>query len=77
MDNFAHRYTIVPAALVMALVFHSYAEGHQLFELVWSFSIWLESVAAVPQLYMIYKIKQVSAPCALSRWEPCMLSWAG
>jgi len=27
--------------------------------MVWSYSIWLESVAIIPQLYMIAKIKDV------------------
>jgi ER lumen protein retaining receptor len=29
------------------------------FELSWSFSIWLEALAIIPQLHMIMKLKEV------------------
>ena len=40
----------------MAFVFHSKLSA---FEISWSFSIWLESLAILPQLHMIQKCQEV------------------
>jgi ER lumen protein retaining receptor len=64
-DDFQHRKFIYPgtlfllyliAALLMALLVHTRLS---LFELSWSFSIWLEALAIIPQLRMLTKMKDV------------------
>lgn len=54
-DSFPHYYVYLGAG-VLALLIHTDFEP---FELSWSFSIWLESLAIVPQLYMLQRIKEV------------------
>lgn len=51
IDTFKVRYLFL-FAIVMAAVFHPKLT---LTELLWSFSIWLESVAILPQLFMIQR----------------------
>lgn len=51
IDTFPVRYLVIPSA-VMSLIFtHAYTFR----EVTWSFSIWLESVAIIPQLYMLQR----------------------
>lgn len=40
---------IVPCAL-MGVLWHEYDAQHRIFEIMWSFSIWLEAVAILPQV---------------------------
>jgi ER lumen protein retaining receptor len=54
-DGFRVIFLVIPAA-VLALIFN---EKFELFEIVWSFSIYLESVAILPQLYMLSKMKEM------------------
>lgn len=49
VDDFRISYLVVPSA-VMALVFHY---KFTVLEIAWSFSLWLESVAILPQLFML------------------------
>ena len=51
LDTFQLAYILGPVA-VLALIFN-YA--YTPFEIVWSFSIWLESVAILPQLFMLQR----------------------
>lgn len=51
VDTFPVRYLIAGAAVASVIFTHKYTVA----ELVWSFSIWLESVAIIPQLYMLQK----------------------
>ncbi len=51
LDTFKLTYLLPPVA-VLALIFN-YA--YTPFELTWSFSIWLESVAILPQLFMLQR----------------------
>lgn len=51
VDTFKVQYLIGSSAL-MALIFHL---RFNVTELLWSFSIWLESVAILPQLFMIQR----------------------
>ena len=44
------------AALILALLIHP---KWTLFEISWSFSIWLEALAIIPQLRMLTKMKDV------------------
>ena len=55
-DNFPHIKFIYPGAAVLALIINT---GYSAFELSWSFSIWLEAFAILPQLFMVQKIKEV------------------
>merc|ERR1719219_385845 len=50
-DVFQVLYLIVPAAILAIFVNHS----RQVLEVLWTFSIYLESVAILPQLFMITK----------------------
>lgn len=51
LDTFRLDYLLVP--VVIAALLFNYA--YTLFELTWSFSIWLESVAILPQLFMLQR----------------------
>ncbi len=44
------------AAALLALLFHT---RFTFFEMSWSFSIWLEAIAILPQLRMLTKMKDV------------------
>lgn len=56
-DSFHISILIISAFNLAVLVNH----GFTALEILWTFSIYLESVAIVPQLYMIYETK---------KWEP-------
>lgn len=55
-DSFPHAKVLMPAALVMTLMVNS---GWDAWEFVWSYSLWLESVAFIPQIIMLNKIRVV------------------
>ena len=55
-DNFPHFRVLMPAALVLTLIVNS---GWEPWEFVWSYSLWLESVAFIPQIVMLNKIRVV------------------
>lgn len=50
-DNFNIRYLLIPC-VILALVFN---REFTIIEIFWSFSVWLESVAILPQLFMLSK----------------------
>lgn len=50
-DTFNVRYLLI-SSLVLALIFN---HKFTFFEILWSFSVWLESVAILPQLFMLSK----------------------
>ena len=54
-DSFPHIY-LIPFAIVMTLLIN---KNYSLWGLVWSFSLWLESVAVFPQISIIAKINGV------------------
>jgi ER lumen protein retaining receptor len=56
-DDFPHVY-LIPFALVMALLIHTAFEW---WELTWSFSLWLESVAVFPQITVLTKYNGVES----------------
>eukprot|EP01017_Pseudomicrothorax_dubius_P000333 TRINITY_DN0_c157_g1_i3.p1 TRINITY_DN0_c157_g1~~TRINITY_DN0_c157_g1_i3.p1 ORF type:complete len:216 (+),score=39.74 TRINITY_DN0_c157_g1_i3:61-708(+) len=56
IDDFPHLLYLVPGALVATILVHTQLTP---FEFVWSYSIWLESVAIIPQLKMLTKLKEV------------------
>ena len=54
-DSFPH-YLLYLAAAVLTLLIHRSFEPMQF---IWSYSIWLEAVAILPQLLMINKLKDI------------------
>ena len=59
LDSFNHYIFIYPGALVVTILFHLSGGYYEYFEYFWSFSIWLEAVAIIPQLLVVYKKKEV------------------
>jgi ER lumen protein retaining receptor len=54
-DTFPHVY-LIPFAIIMTLIIN---KNYSLWGLVWSFSLWLESVAVFPQISIIAKTNGV------------------
>jgi ER lumen protein retaining receptor len=54
-DAFPHYY-MYGAALLAAIIAHKSLNP---IDFLWSFSIWLESLAILPQLFMITKLKDI------------------
>lgn len=48
-DTFPVKLLIAPAAILSLIFTHSYSVR----ELSWSFSVWLEALAIIPQMYML------------------------
>jgi ER lumen protein retaining receptor len=55
-DEFPHFMVILPTALVLTCIVHS---GWEPWEFMWSFSLWLESLAFIPQIIMLSKVKMI------------------
>lgn len=55
-DDLPHFMYILPIAAILTLVIHTKFEP---FEMSWTFSIWLESLAILPQLKMLTKMSIV------------------
>ncbi len=55
-DDFPHLKVLLPAALVITCVVNS---GWTAWEFVWSFSLWLEAIAFIPQIVMLNKIRLI------------------
>lgn len=51
IDTFPVKYLVIPLAILSVIFTRSYS----IREVTWSFSIWLESVAIIPQLYMLQR----------------------
>lgn len=51
IDNFKVEY-LIGGSFLLALIFNY---GYQFTEILWSFSLWLESVAILPQLFMLQR----------------------
>ena len=59
-DSMNHYLIVYLPALIATLLFHlSSSKNHYYFEYFWSFSIWLEALAILPQLHIVYKQKRV------------------
>lgn len=60
LDTYLHwKFAAAPAA-VLGLVFNEtrwghYSVSHNLFEVIWAFSIWLEALAILPQLILLQR----------------------
>lgn len=59
-DSFKHIFLIVPA-LILALIFHPTLNGFMPADISWTFGLYLEAVASLPQLYYFQKEKRVEA----------------
>jgi len=55
-DQFPHFKVLLPVALVLTCILNV---GWDLWHFTWSFSIWLEAIAFVPQIVMLYKMRVV------------------
>ncbi|CDW90306.1 er lumen protein retaining receptor [Stylonychia lemnae] len=55
-DDFPHFKVLLPAAFVITLLINT---GYQPWEFVWSYSLWLESIAFIPQIVMLNKIRLI------------------
>ena len=55
-DDFPHLKVLLPAALVLTCIVQS---GWSAWELTWSYSLWLESLAFIPQIIMLNKVRIV------------------
>lgn len=59
-DSFNHYLFLYPVVLLVTVLFHvGNPSSYLTHEYFWSFSVWLESVAIVPQLYIVYKKREV------------------
>ena len=54
-DDFPHWKVILPAAFVCTLFVNT--SYYDVWEFMWSFSLWLEALAFVPQIVMLNKIR--------------------
>jgi len=55
-DNFSYEKFLLPPCLVLAFLT---AEEWEFTEILWTFSIWLESVSIIPQLALLQKMREV------------------
>lgn len=55
-DNFEYWLYLIPPCFVLGLIFN---DGFELGEILWSFSIFLEAVAYIPQLQILRKMGEV------------------
>ena len=55
-DQFPHWKALVPAALVLTCILNT---GWEWWTLAWSFSLWLEALAFIPQIVMLHKMRVV------------------
>ncbi|EEQ40870.1 hypothetical protein CLUG_04998 [Clavispora lusitaniae ATCC 42720] len=51
IDTFPLKFLLIPVSIVTLVFNHAYSFR----ELTWAFSIWLEAVAIIPQLYMLQR----------------------
>ena len=56
VDDFPHYKVIYPGVALITLVINTEFE---IIELLWSYSLWLEAVAFIPQIIILNKIKTV------------------
>ena len=60
-DSFNHYLFIYPAVLLVTFLFHlGNPHSYLAYEYFWSFSVWLEAVAIIPQLLIVYKKREVN-----------------
>ena len=55
-DQFPHFKVLIPVALVLTCVLNT---GWTPWTFAWSFSLWLEAIAFIPQIVMLHKMRVV------------------
>ena len=80
LDSLNHYIFIYPAVAVMTLLVHTTNRYNGFWDISWTFSVWLEAVAIVPQLYIVYKKREVSVSLLLilggsHHWYLYGMSW--
>jgi len=55
-DQFPHWKVLLPSAAVLTALVHS---GDTTWEIIWSYSLWLEAIAFIPQIIMLQKIRVI------------------
>jgi ER lumen protein retaining receptor len=55
-DSFPHFAVLLPAALVLTCIVQT---GWTTWEFAWSYSLWLEALAFIPQIVMLHKIRVI------------------
>lgn len=55
-DSFPHFTVLLPAALVLTCIIPT---GWSVWEFTWSYSLWLEALAFIPQIVMLHKIRVI------------------
>ena len=59
-DSLNHYLFIYPAVILVTIFFHLTSnKEYKVYEYLWSFSLWLEAVAIIPQLYIVYRKREV------------------
>jgi hypothetical protein len=59
-DVFKHYYLMI-GCFVLALIFHPNLNAFMPADICWTFALYLESVAVLPQLFMFQRDKRVEA----------------
>ena len=57
-DSFRHLLIVLPISAVFTLIFHS---KFTLWEMAWSFSLWIESMAILPQLDLLRRMGEAES----------------
>jgi ER lumen protein retaining receptor len=62
-DSFLHwKYLVAPCSILAFLTYvlsHGFSKGFKVVELLWTFSIYLEAVAILPQLVVLQRYREV------------------
>lgn len=66
-DNFPYEKYLVPPCLLLSLLT---CDNYSLVEVLWTFSIWLESVAIIPQLLLLQQMREIEN--LTSNYVACM-----
>jgi ER lumen protein retaining receptor len=56
VDDFPYLTTLLPGAFVLGMIFNY---EFSLKEVLWSFSVFLESVAILPQMFLLWKLRRL------------------
>lgn len=60
LDSLNHYLFIYPVVCLLTLLFHTTSSAPpSIWSILWTFSVWLEAFAIVPQLYIVYKKREV------------------
>jgi ER lumen protein retaining receptor len=56
VDNFAYWKYLIPPCIILGIIF---SDEYDLWDILWTFSIFLEATTIIPQLQMLHKIKEI------------------